>query len=193
MAKLWNFVQFQLGWFALVLGSAWGEPAVGMAVAAILVLLHLGWFAPDEWLLFAVIGAFGWIWETVLYHSGLLVYSSYPEGMFLAPPWMALLWLNFATSLNHSLGWLKGEWSWAVVFGASGGPLAFWGGAKLGAITFVDELQALVVLAVAWALLMPAAMWLAGRLTRDRVAQDGVGQDKVGQPVLRGGAHGRRC
>lgn len=183
MAKLWNFVQFQLGWFALVLGPAWGEPSAGMALAAVLVLIHLGWFAPGEWRLFAVIGVLGWLWETVLYHSGLLLYASYGEGMLLAPPWMALLWLNFATTLNHSLSWLKGEWSWAVVFGASGGPLAFWGGAKLGAITFVDELQALLVLAAAWAVLMPAAMGLATWLTMGR----------AGQPAQGRGTNVRRC
>jgi len=178
--KIVNVVQFQLGWFALVLGVAWGYPVAGMAVACVLLACHLyGYGSRRELVLLAAVGLLGWLWESVLYTLGLLVHPHWPPEVLVAPLWMAVLWLNFASTLNHSLAWLKDQPVLACLFGASGGPLAFWAGAKLGAVSFSDELVALVVLSGAWAVLMPLVMMLSVRLC----GGGGQAAATVGEPI----------
>ena len=162
MTNLLNFALFQVGWFALVLSVPAGIPLAGMAVSLLILAAHLRWLSvPGEWLLIAMIGACGWMWESLLYVLGIVDHLHGYSLALVSPPWMAMLWMNFAITLNHSLSWLKGQWLYAVLLGATGGPLAFWAGARLGAIGFGDELTAMAVLSLAWALLSPAAVGAA--------------------------------
>ena len=93
--------------------------------------------------------------------AGVLVASgwvSYPSGQWhaaLAPYWIVAMWIGFATTLNVSLGWLKGRYWLATLFGAAGGPLAYLAGAKLGGITLVSSDAAPLALALGWAAIMP--------------------------------------
>jgi len=73
------------------------------------------------------------------------------------------LWMLFATTLNVSLAWLKRSALLAALFGAIGGPLAYYGGAKLGALSFLAPTPALVALALGWGLLTPLLIKLALR------------------------------
>ncbi|MGB5202220.1 MAG: DUF2878 domain-containing protein, partial [Sedimenticolaceae bacterium] len=82
----------------------------------------------------------------------------------LAPYWIVAMWMGFATTLNVSLGWLKGRYWLAALFGAVGGPLAYLAGAKLGGITLISSEAALTALALGWATIMPLLMYLAARL-----------------------------
>lgn len=162
MANLWNFILFQVNWFALVLAVGAGRPWWGVALALILLAVHLRWLArPGEWRLLALVGAAGWLWESLLHASGLLVHPFWSDALLLAPPWMAVFWINFAATLHHCLGWLKGRLWLSALLGAFGGPLAFWGGQQAGAILFSRDILALAVLAAAWAVLTPAVFALA--------------------------------
>ncbi len=73
------------------------------------------------------------------------------------------MWGLFATILNVSLRWLRGRWVMAALFGAIGGPLAYYGGHRLGALEFGNEIVALLALAVGWAVFTPLLMSLATR------------------------------
>lgn len=84
----------------------------------------------------------------------------------LPPVWMIALWANFATTLNLSLAGLQSRPGLAALLGLVGGPLAYWGGAGLGAMTFVAPLPALITLALGWALLTPLLLALAATLAR---------------------------
>lgn len=163
MRNFWNFVQFQLGWFALVLSAASGLSWLGIAFCAGLLAFHLAVFAkPNEWQLLLVTGAVGWMWESALQTSGLLVYPNWNNELLIAPPWMALLWVNFAATLLHSLHWLLQRPLVCALFGAIGGPFAFWAGKQFGAVAFgAAPVTSLFTLALAWALLVPAVMKLA--------------------------------
>jgi hypothetical protein len=73
------------------------------------------------------------------------------------------MWALLATTLNVSMRWLHGRpWS-AAAFGALGGPLAYWAGARLGAVEIPDVAAALTAQAIGWAVMMPALMALALR------------------------------
>lgn len=171
---LWNFIQFQLGWFALVLSAGAGVPLLGMAATVMLVLVHLRWFALEkEFVLLAAVGLIGWMWESLIYTTEFLDYPNWYANLLVAPPWMALLWVNFAATLNHSLAWLKGQPLMAALLGATGGPLAFWAGAQLGAVHFVDEVWALVILSGGWLVLLPAVVEMSRQLCGERPRNQG--------------------
>jgi len=55
--------------------------------------------------------------------------------------------VNLATTLNVSMAWLRGRYALAAIFGAFGGPLAYYSGAKLGAMTRLPDSTGLIVLA----------------------------------------------
>ena len=104
------------------------------------------------------------LWDSLLASSGLLVYRSGTLVAGTAPYWIVAMWLLFSTTLNVSLSWLKGRLLLAAVVGAISGPLAFYGGHKLGAVDFPDFGAAMLALAVGWALILPGLVYAAGRL-----------------------------
>lgn len=161
-----NLVAFQLGWLACVLGGAHGLPWLGVVAVGLVVAYHLSSAAAPrrEALLLLTVGLIGALWDGLLVRLGFL---EYPSGMilpWLAPVWIIAMWVGFATTLNLSLGWLRGRWYWAMLFGALGGPLAYWAGMKLGGVSFPDPVAGLAVLAGGWSFLMPVVSWLALRI-----------------------------
>jgi hypothetical protein len=101
--------------------------------------------------------------DSLLLASGWLSYSGGSMAGFAAPYWLVAMWALFATTLNMSMRWLKGRFGLAILMGAIGGPLSYYGGQKLGAMVFIAPVQALIALAIAWAIAMPLLMWLAER------------------------------
>jgi hypothetical protein len=184
MPILANFLAFQFGWFACVLGGAYGLPWLGSGIAAAIVAWHMTHAARprQELTLVLIAGAIGAVWDSALVTLGWI---SYPSGTLLpgtAPHWMVALWMLFATTLNVSLAWLKRSALLAALFGAIGGPLAYYGGAKLGALGFVAPTPALVALALGWGLVTPLLIRLATRFDGFVSALDahprlGVGRD----------------
>ena len=163
-ATLLNLALYQAGWFACVLGGASGRGWAGAAIALLLVAMHLAWVRDRlrEAQLLLAAAALGLALDSL--QLGLGVFS-YPSGTPLAgvaPPWIVVLWLQFATLLHFALRWLSRRYRLAAVLGFVGGPLSFWGGERLGAIELASPL-AYLALATVWALAMPALVWLGDR------------------------------
>jgi hypothetical protein len=161
-----NFVLFQIGWFACVMSGAQGHPWIGVLIAAAVIGWHL-WKAPApgaevKLMLLAVI--IGSVWDSLLVWQGWLAYSSGMWLPFAAPYWIIVMWALFATTLNVSLRWMKGRWVIAVLFGAIGGPLAYYAGQRLVAVEFVQVESAFVALLLGWSLLTPLLMYMSQRL-----------------------------
>ncbi len=165
MLMLLNFVAFQVGWFAAVLGAANNLPWAGPLVIAAVIALHLRVVKRprQELTLILICGLIGAVMDSVLVAAG---WVSYPTGSIVenaAPYWIVAMWMLFATTLNVSLGWLKSRKLLGVAFGLIGGPLAYYTGFKLGGIEFVDFNAAIIALGVAWGLAVPVLLWLAER------------------------------
>jgi hypothetical protein len=164
--NLLNFVAFQLAWFACVLGGAHDRVAAGTLAVAAVVALHLA-LAPQpgpEARLVAIVTAIGLAWDSLIVSLGLM---SYPAGTFspgVAPVWILAMWALFATTLNLSMGWMKGRPWLAVAFGAVGGPLAYLAGKKLGGVEMSEPALALLAQGLGWAVMMPLLLRLAARL-----------------------------
>jgi hypothetical protein len=164
MAKLLlNAGLFQVAWFAAVLGAAYERAWLGLLVLLPVLAINLA-FATDrrgELKLWAAAGILGFLFDTALVAAGVFA----PKRQFLphpfSPPWMVGLWLNFAATLNQSLGWLRARPLLAALFGAVGGPLAYYGGARLGATVAVPGVEGLLVLAIGWGVITPLLFKLA--------------------------------
>lgn len=165
---VFNFVLFQLGWFAGVLGAAWQMAIAGSLIMLQIVVFHL--FITRKpaseamLILFAVV--LGTVWDSWLLMQGWLSFNSGMWHASLAPHWIILLWALFATTINHSLGWLKHRYLLAALLGAFAGPAAYYAGARLGAVELLHPEAALLALAAGWAIWTPLLVYLASYLER---------------------------
>ena len=174
MASLVNFIGFQVGWFACVLGAANDKELLGMIIALGIVIYHVVNQGDSRKELKLVLAAtvIGLLWETWVLNLNILRYPSHPEALFWAPTWLIMMWALFATTINLSMGWLKDRWVLAVFMGAIFGPLAFVAGEKLGAVVFLDSTLSMITLAIGWALLMPLLLWIAERINHNFNSQE---------------------
>lgn len=160
-----NFIFFQLGWLACVLGGTGSWHWMGTMMVTGIVGFHLSRASRprDEFMLILAALLIGTSWDSLLVWAGLLSYANGVLFAALAPHWIVAMWALFATTLNLSLRWLKGRWLLAAVFGAIGGPLAYYAGFRLGAVDMPDMTNAMLALAIGWAMLMPLLMSLSQR------------------------------
>lgn len=158
-----NFVLFQIGWFACVLGAAKQLPWVGV----IFMLLFLAWHvsqakhAKPEIILVIITVVIGGIYDQIMTKNSLLTYQSHGWSNALPAAWILALWAEFAMILNVSLRWMRKRWLIAISFGAIGGPLAYVGAAKLGAVTLDAPQLSYVALSVGWAIITPLLLILS--------------------------------
>ena len=160
-----NFVFFQIGWFACVWSAAAHQPWIGLLVTTGVVLEHVlrAPMPKAELKLVFLALALGLVFDSLLVWQGWLQYSSGIVFSNVAPYWIVALWGLFATLLNVSLRWMKGRWAIAVLFGAVGGPAAYYGGLRLGALEFANMPAGLIALAIGWAALTPLLLALSLR------------------------------
>jgi len=160
-----NVVLYQLGWFACVLGAAHGLPWIGPLAAAAIIAWHLARAARPrpELALVACAVLLGALFDTLLVQAGWVHFSAGALIAGTAPCWMMALWAIFATTLNVSLRSLRTHPVLALILGALGGPLAYFAGARLGAITLVAAGPALSAIALGWAVLTPVLLLAARR------------------------------
>lgn len=167
-----NILAFQAAWWALVLSAARDQAGVGLLVVGLVLAWHLTRVRPGPAEIALIVSAalIGLAFDSLLQATGWVAFAGGALFGVLAPLWMVALWANFAATLNVSLRGLRARPWLAVLLGGLGGPLAYWGGAGLGAMTLVEPLPALLALAVGWALVTPLlfrlAVWLEARSWR---------------------------
>lgn len=162
-----NFILFQLAWFACVTGAAYGMPWLGVSVTLITTAWHLHQSKrakPEMLLMFAVL-LIGASFDQVMLLLELIVYQQHGWSTSLVPVWILALWLAFASTLNLSLAWLQGRYLIAVIFGASGGPLAYFGAQNIGAVTLPSS-ASYIALSIGWAVITPVLLYLAKHINR---------------------------
>ena len=164
VGKIVNFVLFQITWLASVVGAARGLPWLG----PLCLLWFMAWqlAAVDrslrELLLVLTVAIGGMLVDSGYVASGILTYASPEPSALVAPVWIVGMWANFALTLNHSMSWLHNRYVAAAVLGGIGGPLAYWGGERLGAMEFTSSMPAVLgVISIVWALATPAMVRLA--------------------------------
>ncbi|MCX8073389.1 MAG: DUF2878 family protein [Candidatus Binatia bacterium] len=167
---LWNGMSAYAVWCLLVLGAARGFSPISNAVAVLLiasqVLIHAS--RRHELRRILILTIVGTAIDSMLIRAG--VYTPVGYSGMLCPLWISLLWANFATTLNSSLGWLRGQPLFAASLGAIAGPASYAAAVRLGAAELhTPQAFHLSVLASVWALLM-AAVFSRGRMAFRRAA-----------------------
>jgi Protein of unknown function (DUF2878) len=158
-----NFILFQLGWFACVLGAANQLPWLAFVIAVSLVSIQLA-FIPNpmkELQLILMVTVVGAIFDQLLLNHGVVHYQANGWSPALVPIWIIGLWVAFASTLNVSMRWLRNYRLLAILFGAIGGPLAFMAAEKLGAVTLTITPSSHIVLAIGWGAMMPLMMYFS--------------------------------
>ena len=163
-----NFVAFQAGWFACVLGAANNLGWLGPLLVIFTVPLQIYFLTEKykaETLFVIMCGTVGFLLETAMIAGNVYIAIDRHWGL-ICPPWMAALWFNFAPLISISLLWLKGRYLLAAILGGILGPIAYWGGEKLGALTVADTfLQGYFPLAILWAITLPGLVYFHKKLT----------------------------
>ncbi|MCX6866389.1 MAG: DUF2878 domain-containing protein [Verrucomicrobia bacterium] len=166
MNKIINIIAFQAAWFAAVLGAANGMPWLSVVVVPLGLTLHLALSSAwrPELILALCAAVMGFVLDSVLVAAG--AFSPIPD-LFPVPftaLWMVMLWVNLATTINVSMGWLHGRYALAAVCGAVGGPIAYYSGAKLHAMTQMPEPAGLIGIGIAWAIALPLLFGVARKI-----------------------------
>lgn len=165
-----NFVLFQAAWFGCVLGAANNYQWLGPVLVFVLVPLQIYFLTEHpgiESLFVLMCGLLGFSLETILIMAGVYI----PAGsgnVPICPPWMAALWINFGLLVSISLSWLKGKYLLAAILGGVAGPLAWWGGEKLDALTVADDfVLGYLPLAIIWAVVVPVLLHVHAKIRQD--------------------------
>ncbi len=162
-SRIVNLLLFQGVWFLAILGAAAGNGWIGAAGLGIFVIVH-HLTSPTAKadcqlaLLACLIGAFA---ETTLVQTHLVSYASNTPFSGFAPVWLLSLWAAFALTMNGCIAWLQNRLVLASFFGATGGPLSYFGGLKLGAATTESETILLLIIAAIYAAATPLLLYLA--------------------------------
>jgi len=169
LQTLINLIFFQLVWFATVYGPGIGIHWLGLPALVVFASYHFfsGARARVDFILVAISVLIGFVVETAYLRFDVLIYAFNIPSAHFAPYWMLFLWANFALTLTTGLRWLHGRYFMAAGLGFIGAPLAYFTGVKLGAATpgMTPELAYLSI-AVSWALVTPALIFLARVFSR---------------------------
>lgn len=164
--KLANAIGYQLVWLASILGAIHGSWYAGPLAAALFacMVLAFGGQRRADLRLIPLVVAIGLLVDSAWIALGWMDYSApWPSSDF-APAWILAIWLAFSMTINHSLAFLKRRHALGALLGAIGGPLAYWLAADgFGAVRFdAPVMTVLVGLGIAWALMIPMLMRIAG-------------------------------
>ena len=156
-----NFLLFQAGWFACVLGG----DQTALITTLVILIIHLRWIG--QWRLereiLAVSLLLGSAIDSCLGNFDILIFSG--EGRLL-PIWLACLWLLFGTTLRHSFDWTREHRLLGAMLGMIGGPASYYAGTKLTDVSLMEPAWlTLLILSAIWAVVIPvlqtfSAVWL---------------------------------
>ena len=167
MTPFVNFLLYQIGWFCCVLGAAWQFPWLGMFIALGLVGAHF-WLATDrttQLKLVLVAAGVGFVIDSTQLWMGVFTFPSGLVVDWLPPPWMSVLWVQFATTFHYSMRWLSRRYRLCACFGLMGAPLAFFAGERLGAVEFLSpRLEHYAFLALFWSVAVPLLIYVSDYL-----------------------------
>lgn len=160
-----NFILYEIGWFACLIGAAKHLPWLGVVAALAIVVWHLlqARQPKRELALLLIVLVIGGTFDQIMLNHHLISYESHGWMNSVVPVWILALWAEFATILNVSLRWMHKRWLIAIIFGAIGGPLAYMGAAGLGAVTLNMQPASYIALSVGWAILTPLLLRISAK------------------------------
>ncbi len=159
--KWLNFVWFQCIWFIAILGR---EQTQWPLLA--LLLIHLAWC--KDWKveakLMLLCASVGVVLDSLFTWQGVFKFAE-PTILLPIPIWLIAIWLAFAGTLRHSLGYLLEKPVLAALCAGISAPLSYLAGMRLDAVDFgLNPLTTISLIAVAWVGVMPLLIYISNRL-----------------------------
>lgn len=159
MAKFWNFVVFQVGWFACVLGAA-NQQVLWAVIGTMAYIAFHVWRSPSpktESKLLLKVFIFGLVADTLIMYLGYLDFQDDWPSPYLSPLWMWVLWVLVATTVNSSLTWLRGRPVLGAILGAICGPMSYEAGIRMGAGGWGSggQIMGFLLVGLVWAVAVP--------------------------------------
>ncbi len=170
MLRVINFILFQLAWLSCVIGAAKNLPWLGVIFTALILVWHFSYAKQPgrELSLILIALSVGACFDQLMLSMQWVNYQAHGWSSTFVPVWILALWGAFASTLNVSLAWMQGRYFVSTLFGASGGPLAYFGAQNLGAVSLSGP-AAYIALAVGWALITPALVHIATHFNFEKV------------------------
>lgn len=158
-----NFALFQIGWIATVFCAAqqWLHLAWLSAMFAVGLHLMMSTQYRQEIGLLVFAAALGFTVDSLNLQFGVFSAASTE----VAPLWLVGLWMLFACTLNHSMQWMIKRPLLAAILSSLAGPLTYYAGARIGALTLSYSWSHLI-LSLQWALVMPLLIVISQKLPR---------------------------
>jgi hypothetical protein len=155
---------YQAAWCACVAGGARGASWPGLITAcAVLTLALVAAPRRARLVVFCIgVAACGAVADASLAALGWIYFPIPAAAIAGLPLWMVALWLAFAPCLPLLAAWLTARPALAAALGAVGGPLAYWGASRFGAVAIAAPTGWLAI-AAEYALLTPLACVAAAR------------------------------
>jgi hypothetical protein len=166
MAKFWNFVFFQLGWFACVLGAAHQQVLWAVLATLAYIAFHI-WQLDEPKVSMRLLGRaliYGIVTDSLVMHLGYLGFEGSWPTPYLSPAWMWVLWVLVATTINGSLSWLRGKPVLAALLGGICGPLSYEAGMRMGAGSWGtgNQTVGMILIGLVWAIAIPLFFYWDG-------------------------------
>lgn len=163
MKSLWNAVNFQLLWFACVLGGDnWA-----VAATILYLLIHHCFFVKSsaEWWLILLFVGLGVVIDGALIFDGWLLLPPSIWTFPIPPPWLLGLWAGVGSLFFHCLSWGVKR-PWLLSMGASVfAPLSYFLGADLAEVSLGrTSIATWALIAFIWFWLMQVGIFVM-RLT----------------------------
>ncbi|QDU63366.1 hypothetical protein Pan216_42440 [Planctomycetes bacterium Pan216] len=164
MASLVNFIAFQTAWFACILDAKLGVGWLGVAAVGVVVVLETALVTrrARHLAFLMLVGLLGTAIESTMVSIGAYGFRNPSPIPWLCPLWISAMWVNFATTVEGCLAWLRHHRAWASLLGLLGGPVSYWGGQRMGGMEFHwGTVPTLLVIGLVWAVATPLVFWLS--------------------------------
>lgn len=169
--RVLNGLLYTFGWFFCVLCGAYGDtfPPIPFTFTIVVgQLLFLRWRCKPIYindlaiLLYGVV--LGFFMEVTFLSMQLIQYTTTNIVIALFPPaWVWCLYFLFSLTYNHSLNFLSRKWFYPFLFGFVGGPVSYYAGSRLGAVTFTST-ESIFILAAFWGCYISLMVWINMKL-----------------------------
>lgn len=147
-----NAILFNALWLGLV---AIGNPFIPLAIAGLCFHLYIVDQPLHEAKIIAAIAAVGLLTDVLLTFSGIFIFEH-------TPYWLLVLWLAFASTMNHSLKWVARIPYAAHVCGALFAPLSYLAAERFGAVSFgLSSLYTYLLLGLVWLVLLNVFVYIS--------------------------------
>lgn len=158
-----NFIAFQALWPLCVIGAAHETLWPGIVLASVMLCWHgFGVSRCSDLQLAAIALCAGYLLDSLWINLDFLRFSAPWPMPQLAPVWIAVLWIGFGLSINHSLAWMT---AWPRLCSALLmllAPFSYFCAERLGAVEILAQPWEMVLyLGGTWSVLVYLLLFIA--------------------------------